>query len=286
MNKIKSQIKFSWRLSVDRIISTRTFTLLLLLGFVYHIFLAPLNDFIKSVQHPLCPLILPFLLSDIYFLVLFMACVVYYYSDAPFMKNWTMYQVIRTGRVRWAVGQIGMIIISSFTFVILAIVITGVLLLPDITLGEGWGKVLYTLSMTGMSGDYNIPFSISYEIISRYTVLETLGVTILIDTMVVSFIGILMFCVSLFGSRLGANILAMVFVIMPMVQQNIGMMIPELAFFSPVSWMRLSKLSINGTGDYPTLNYCIIVLGIACILLSIAVIWKIKMVDFKMEKDD
>lgn len=104
--------------------------------------------------------------------------------------------------------------------------------------------------------------------------------------MVVSFIGILMFCVSLFGSRLGANILAMVFVIMPMVQQNIGMMIPELAFFSPVSWMRLSKLSINGTGDYPPLNYCIIVLGIACILLSIAVIWKIKTVDFKMEKDD
>ena len=116
MNKIRSQIKFSWRLFVDRIISTRMFTLLLVLGFVYHIFLAPLNDFIKSVQHPICPLILPFLLSDIYFLVLFMACIVYYYSDAPFMKNWTMYQVIRTGRVRWAVGQIGMIIISSFTF--------------------------------------------------------------------------------------------------------------------------------------------------------------------------
>ena len=93
MNKIRSQIKFSWRLFVDRIISTRMFTLLLLLGFVYHIFLAPLNDFTKSVQHPICPLILPFLLSDIYFLVLFLACVVYYYSDAPFMKNWTMLNI-------------------------------------------------------------------------------------------------------------------------------------------------------------------------------------------------
>ena len=119
MNRIRSQIKFGWRLFVNRTVSIRMFTLLLLLGFVYHIFLTPLNSFVKSVNHPICPLIFPFLLSDIYFLILFMAAVVYYFSDAPFMKNWTMYQVIRTGRVRWALGQIETILISSFTFILL-----------------------------------------------------------------------------------------------------------------------------------------------------------------------
>ncbi len=286
MNKIRSQIKFGWRLFVNRTVSIRMFTLLLLLGFVYHIFLTPLNSFVKSVNHPICPFIFPFLLSDIYFLVLFMAAVVYYFSDAPFMKNWTMYQVIRTGRVRWAFGQIETILISSFTFVILAIGMTGILLLPNVTLSEGWGKVLYTLSMTGASGDFNIPFSIPYEIISRYTVLEGLGVTILVGGMVIAFIGLLMFCISLIGSRLLANVVAMVFVIMPMIQLNIGMAVPELDYVSPVSWMNLSKIDITGTGSGLPLSYCVTILGIMSILLSIAIIWKIRTVDFQMVKED
>ena len=286
MNKIRSQIKFGWRLFVNRTVSIRMFTLLLLLGFVYHIFLTPLNSFVKSVNHPICPFIFPFLLSDIYFLVLFMAAVVYYFSDAPFMKNWTMYQVIRTGRVRWAFGQIETILISSFTFVILAIGMTGILLLPNVTLSEGWGKVLYTLSMTGASGDFNIPFSIPYEIISRYTVLEGLGVTILVGGMVIAFIGLLMFCISLIGSRLLANVVAMVFVIMPMIQLNMGMAVPELDYVSPVSWMNLSKIDITGTGSGLPLSYCVTILGIMSILLSIAIIWKIRTVDFQMVKED
>lgn len=286
MNKIRSQIKFGWRLFVNRTVSIRMFTLLLLLGFVYHIFLTPLNSFVKSVNHPVCPFIFPFLLSDIYFLVLFMAAVVYYFSDAPFMKNWTMYQVIRTGRVRWAFGQIETILISSFTFVILAIGMTGILLLPNVTLSEGWGKVLYTLSMTGASGDFNIPFSIPYEIISRYTILEGLGVTILVGVMVIAFIGLLMFCISLIGSRLLANVVAMVFVIMPMIQLNIGMAVPELDYVSPVSWMNLSKIDITGTGSGLPFSYCIVLLGIMNILLSMAIVWKIRTVDFQMVKED
>ena len=286
MNKIRSQLKFGWSLFVSRTVSISTFTLLLLLGFVYHIFLSPLNNFVKTVQHPICPLIFPFLLSDIYFLILFMAVVVYYFSDAPFMKNWTMYQVIRTGRVRWALGQIETILISSYTFIILAIGMTGILLFPNVTLSEGWGKVLYTLSMTGVSGDFNIPFSIPYEIISKYTVFEGLGITILVGGMVITFIGLLMFCISLIGSHLLANVVAMIFVIMPMIQLNIGMSVPELDFISPVSWMNLSKLNIKGSGNELSIGYCVAVLGILCILLSIIIIWKIKTVDFQIVKED
>ena len=79
MNKIGTQLKFSWRLFVDRTVSVRMLTLLLLLGFVYHIFLSPLNSFLKSVQYPICPCVFPFLLSDIYFLILFMSAAVSYF---------------------------------------------------------------------------------------------------------------------------------------------------------------------------------------------------------------
>lgn len=286
MNEVRSQIKFSWRLFIHRTVSMRMFSLLLLLGFVYHIFLAPLNSFAKSVQYPVCPYIFPFLLSDIYFLVLFMAAVVYYYSDAPFMKSWTMYQVVRTGRVRWAFGQIGAIVLSSFIFVLIAIGMTGVLLLPNVTLNEGWGKVLYTLSMTGAPGGLDIPFSIPYEMISHYSVGEAVGVTILISGMVITFMGLLMFCMSLIASRLWANVLAMLFVMLPMVQKNIGMAVPQLVYFSPVSWMQLSELKIGETGISPSMNYCLTALGIMCILFSLVIVWKIRTVDFQMVKED
>lgn len=286
MNEMRAQIKFSWGLFINRTVSMRTFSLLLLLGFVYHIFLTPLNEFAKSVQYPVCPYIFPFLLSDIYFLVLFMAAVVYYYSDAPFMKSWTMYQVIRTGRVRWALGQIGTIILSSFIFVLIAIVMTGAMLLPNITLSEGWGKVLYTLSMTGAPGGLDIPFSIPYGIMSHYTVGEAVGITILICGMVITFMGLLMFCMSLVASRLWANVLAMFFVILPMVQKNIGMAVPQLAYFSPVSWMQLSELKAGGTGTSPSIVYCAAALGIMCILFSVIIICYIKAVDFQMVKED
>ena len=280
MNKIVSQIKFGWRLFASRNLSMRMFLPLLLLGFVCHIFLAPLRSFAEAVQHPAAPFVFPLLLSDVYFLTLFMAFAVYYFSDAPFMKNWTMYQVIRTGRVRWALGQIQAIVMSAFLFVTAAACLAGLLLLPYITLREGWGKVLYTLSVKGMSGDFSVP----YGIIGQYTVLEAMGITILTGGLVLSFLGLLMFCISLSGFRLCANITAMAFVILPVVQLNIGTDVPALVWLSPVSWMNLA--GGNGGGSGPPPGYCTAALGGLCVLLGAAVIWKIRTVDFQMVKED
>ena len=116
--------------------------------------------------------------------------------------------------------------------------------------------------------------------------MEGLGVTILVGGMVIAFIGLLMFCISLIGSHLLANVVAMIFVIMPMIQLNIGMAVPELDYVSPVSWMNLSEIDITGTGSGLPFSYCVATLGIMCILLSMAIIWKIKTVDFQMVKED
>lgn len=88
------------------------------------------------------------------------------------------------------------------------------------------------------------------------------------------------------ASRLWANVLAMFFVILPMVQKNIGMAVPQLAYFSPVSWMRLSEFKIGGSGTSPSMSYCIAALGIMCILFSLVIIWKMRTVDFQMVKED
>lgn len=288
MSKIGSNLKLAWKLFLTKILSMKTLTLLLLLGIIYHFFLSPVKSFSQSVNYPVCPWIFPFLISDIYFVILFMSAVVYCFSDVPFMKEWIMYQVIRTGRVKWACGQIGSIIFNSFAFILIAILETGLILLPDITLSEGWGKVLYTLSMTNAAGEYRIPFSVSYDIINKFEPIQAVGMSILMGGLVIMFIGLLMFSLSLYISRLWANIIAMLFVILPIVIENIGDIVPWLVYCSPISWMRLSEINVqSGMGwQTPTLLTSSIVLAIACIVLSVTIIWKIHRVDFKLLKED
>lgn len=280
MNRICSQIKLSWRVFIDKFFSVKTFTLLLLLGVIYHIFLSPVKDFSAFVDYPVSPWIFPFLISDVYFVILFMAAVVYFFSDVPFMKEWTLYQVIRTGRVRWVFGQIGSIILSSFVFVLFAEVISGMLLLPNIILDERWGKVLYTLSITNVGSEYQIPFLISYDIISRFEPVQAVGLSVLISSFVILFLGLWMFTISLYVSRLWANVTAMLFVILPIVIENIGDDVTWLVYCSPVSWMRISEVNVS------SISSMIGVLLLACVILSGAIIWKITRVDFEVTKEN
>lgn len=288
MSKIGSTLELAWKFFLTKILSMKTLILLLLLGIIYHIFLSPVKSFSQSVNYPVSPWIFPFLISDVYFVIFFMSAVVYFFSDVPFMEEWTMYQVIRTGRVKWACGQIGSIIFSSFAFILTAILETGLILLPDITLSEGWGKVLYTLSMTNAAGEYRIPFSVSYDIISKYEPVQAVGISILMGGLAIMFIGLLMFSLSLYVSRLWANIIAMLFVILPIVIENIGDIVPWLIYCSPISWMRLSEINAqSGKGwQTPTILTGSTILTIACIILSATIIWKIHRVDFKLLKED
>ena len=288
MSKTVSNLKLAWKLFLTKILSMKTLILLFLLGILYHIFLSPVKDFSQSVNYPVCPWIFPFLISDVYFVILFMSAAVYYFSDVPFMKEWTMYQVIRTGRVKWACGQIGSIVFSSFAFIFMSMLETGLILLPDITLSEGWGKVLHTLSMTNARGEYRIPFSVSYGIINRFEPLQAAGISLSMGGLVIMFIGLLMFSLSLCVSRLWANIIAMLFVILPIVIENIGDIVPWLVYCSPVSWLRFSEIDTqSGIGrQTPTLLTSGIVLVIACIALSVTIIWKIRRVDFVLLKED
>ena len=286
MSRIKYQFKLSGQLFISKILSIKMATLFLLLGFIYHIFLSPIKNFSTSVNYPISPWVFPFLLSDVYFIVLFMSAVVYFYSDVPFMKEWTMYQMIRTGRVRWAIAQIEVIFISAFAFIVIAFISSSLILFPNITLEEGWGKVLYTLSMTNAAGDYSIPFGISYNIISGYTVQEAVGVTIIFGGIIIAFLGMLMFAVSLYASRLWANIIAMILVILPIVVENVGDIFPWLIYFSPISWMRVSEMMFNSKRMSMMGTGYMLLLALICFVLAIMIVFKIRKVDVKLIKED
>lgn len=74
----------------------------------------PYLQFVKEKNYPISWCIFPFYMSSFGILSIFYVGIVYIHSDVPFMQHINMYQVIRTGRERWAISQIAGILIRSF----------------------------------------------------------------------------------------------------------------------------------------------------------------------------
>ena len=136
------------------------------------------------------------------------------FSDVPFMQNKNMYQVIRTGRMRWAAGQISVIFAQAFLLMAVNALFPMLLLAGSCEYTLEWGKLYHTLALTGGSEAYRLLFAFSYEAMQRFSPLELLGLTVLIGTLVIAFVGLLMFAVSLYINRSVAVTLAFLMVVM------------------------------------------------------------------------
>lgn len=85
----------------QRILSRKNVLLVVLVFFLISIYLAPVKRFSVIANESVTPWILPFLLTDTNFLILFMVAVIYYFSNVPFTNGWTGYYLLRSGKERW-----------------------------------------------------------------------------------------------------------------------------------------------------------------------------------------
>ena len=115
-----------------------------------------------------------------------------------------MYHAIRVGRKRWALGQIGGIFIRSVVLTVVAAVCTILPLLPDIEWSNEWGKLLMTAAMTRALTQFDSSVFIYYEIFSEFSPLQLIGLEILLCVCICTFIGVLMFLLSLFLNKIAA----------------------------------------------------------------------------------
>ena len=101
MNKVH-MFQYSMRLSKDKLLSPRTFSLLIVVLFFFYTRLSPLREFAAMVDYNVTPWIFPFLLSNLSFQLTIAFCGAYFFSDVPYMQYKEMYQMIRCGRRKWA----------------------------------------------------------------------------------------------------------------------------------------------------------------------------------------
>lgn len=281
--------RITWKTFVQRFWGVKTGVLAVLLFFLEDIFLHGIKDFCQAVQYPVTPWIFTFLMSDIYFQILVMAFVIYYYSNVPFMQQWGMYQVIRSGRIRWVAAQIGSIVLSAIGITVIAFLEEIVVLIRHMEVIPDWGKVLYTIALTNAGGEYGMYIGSDAITINKYTALEATGLTVLLSVLVISFIGLLMFAISLFLPRIAAVGVAGVLLALPIFGKNIA--IPNqklLNCLSPVSWMRVAEIGGERMGYrvMPELSYIMPVLFISLAVLCVVIIWRVKNVEFQWNKED
>jgi len=286
MNKVH-MFQYSMQLSKDKLLSPRTFSLLIVVLFFFYTRLSPLREFAAMVDYNVTPWIFPFLLSNLSFQLTIAFCGAYFFSDVPYMQYKEMYQMIRCGRRKWAIAHIISILEVSVVLSLTMIVISILLLIPRLSLSFQWGEVINTLAQTNAT--QSLPFAVSYKLIVAYTPLQATGISILLMTGIFFFLGLLMFAVSLFLSRLYAAVAVTFLTAYAVIIYNMPYYLQKkYSYISPLSWLNLANVTTRVQGMYtlPSYQYICAAFIIFSILLSFIIVGRVRKMDCNWNAED
>lgn len=287
-------LRYIRKTSEIKIFNSKVGTMLLLMLAAAWRYDRPYLKFVQEKNYPISWCIFPFHLASYAYLTLYLIGIIYINSDVPFMQHVNMYQVIRTGRKRWALGQIGGIFVRSFVTAAVSALLAALPFLGYLEWTNEWGKVVYTLAAEKvLTSEFilenNLEFRFYYEILGKFTPLQLMAVTVLLCTLLSAFLGIFMFAVSLFAGKAPAVAGAVVFVLLLFLAENAPAAYrQQIAYFVPSYWgeVALTATPISGYYRLPSLNYMFTFLIFAVAVLSCVVCLKVKHVAFEWENED
>lgn len=268
IHNIKQSIKCCAKIAAQNIGSWaqnyRMIMLLLLLCASVSQFCSELNALSSSVGTQTNVLgVLPNMYSNFrsYFRVIIQLGIVLMFSNAPFKNGSSLFCVMRTGYVKWCVGELLYIVAASFIYTVSLFLLTNIFCLNSFGYSLGWGKTFSSLRMSS-----GFPYPMYTKIQIQYKPLEALLHTMLLIFLLSVMFGLLIFLLSsLFGRSSGLFVTAALVLL--------GLMpdfcsIPaKIAKLSPCSLTHLGLVDKTGISAYPSLRYAYITLGILIAVL-------------------
>lgn len=290
-------LKYLWKTSLQKICNVKVatfFITFLMLSWTYD---QPYLQFVQEKQYPISWCIFPFYMTSCSILLFFYLGIVYIHSDIPFMQQINMYQVIRTGRGCWAISQIAGILLRSFSAVLLLVIASVLPFIGNIDFSIGWGKVIKTLASKRGIDDYGLKFEQAralefrflYEILDKYSPGQLMILTITICTLICTFLGVMMFMISLyFGKILAVAVSLMHVAGLYIIQNASGEWKLSAAYFVPTYWAEIaaSETITHGRYSLPSLSYILAFLCISITIMTAIIYWKIKHVELNWENED
>ncbi len=282
-------LQYIWKNSYLKICNSKMgiFTVLILV--TCWSYQQPLRRFMDAVDYPVNWCVFPFLISNMIFAILFLFGIIYIHSDVPFLQHMNLYQMMRTGKTRWAIGQIGGIFLRSVCAALITVFASLLPLVTDIEWTNEWGKLLRTAAMTDAESIYGFQYSFYYEIFSAYTPLELLGISILITVLVCTFFGLWMFFWCLYSNRILAVALSVgIAVLIFFVENSFPQFRYLAARLAPSVCLEVARAKTPNLGYfwYPSIEYVLFALILSGTVLSLLILWKVRHMEFHWENED
>lgn len=226
---------------------------------------APVLSFSRQLGIPVSPWIFPFLYGQGYVKLLFFFPLLLLYCDAPFVDENQPYIIARSGRTAWALGEIGYIVVSSALYFLFLLLLSMMMLLPNLQYTDDWGKVLGTLSKTSAYTVLGNKIFISSQIIDYFTPPQAMWFTFFLSWLAGIFLGLLVYMLnSLTNTRVLGVLAASFFLVLDAAAKGPN----PLRWFSPVSWCALDRIDIGGVSQNPTITYIYLAFAVLILLLA------------------
>ena len=244
---------------------------LILAFFSFH--LSSLADFSAAVGIGVTPWVFPHLFSPTV-LFLYGVLTVLLFSDAPFFDEQTYYALVRSGRTAWALGQLFYIAAMSLLYTLFMWACSITVLLPNVRLSAGWGKILKTLAIEpGIAGGYGSKVAVAVDIavLNRFGAVEATLISLGLMWLNAVFLGTLIFACNTVVGRFFGLIVAGSFVSAAYFRMFLGGMTlgSLISFLSPVSWVSLKYLSFSPYGPAcPSVLYAVCCQGGAILMMG------------------
>ncbi|WP_422659488.1 hypothetical protein ACK8P5_02830 [Paenibacillus sp. EC2-1] len=245
----------------------------IILAFAIWIF-AWISDYASAVGVNVTPWVFPYLLTMPIIFMIYGVLTTLLFSDAPFTDSHTPFLMVRTSRRNWVLGQLLYILITSFLYTAFFVLMSMVVLIPNLKFSLDWGAVLKTLAYDpGSPAKYNIE-SYSYikdPVISMFSAMEAMLISFGLFWLVSLFMGVLIFCFNVVLGRLSGLIAAGVFTCIAYFAVYVGKLSfgNMVYYISPLSWTSMFYLDWGNTSSMPTPLYAISCLFGAIVLMSI-----------------
>lgn len=277
------KMKSFFRVYRERIFNKKNIVLAALLLFLLLIYLQPIKKFSIIAKCKSSPWVFPFLVTDTNFLMIYMTIIICFFSNVPFMNRWNSYYLLRSGKDKWIKEQICYIAMSATMITIVSVLMTWIVLIPQLQVESDWGRVLYTLSKTNARELCGLFWTISAQFISKHSAIETMLISLLVITLGITFLGMLMLWCSLFLSRSCAVVSATVLVANFYITTLMGdFMQKKMAMVSPVSWMEIANYGVTRYGYKiaPSIIYTVTAYSVLIAVMSYMSCKKIRKIDF------
>lgn len=231
--------KYIWNLYVNRFYGKRNLVLFVILWIAFDSFYAEIDYACKVLDYPCSFWYFLNVMTNHFMCGAIGLSAVYLFSNAPYLNRNGMYQMIRQGKYKWLLLQLGSIILSGFSFTAVLFFTGWIRMLPHMDWTLSWGRMMKTLAVTNAASQLNVTFVLKPSFMQSMEAWQAGLLAFMLDSFVFILIGFLLLAIGLLFNRMAALIFTGILAIVPFVANSWNLSRHLMInLFSPVSWLQ------------------------------------------------